>query len=193
MNVISNSCLGGFIYRDILKTEYKNPFIWTAFDNDDFINFIDNFENINFSNVMIDKKGKELKNNFITVIDDKYRLRNGHIYFSLNDSTPKIKGNDVYYNRPWEYILEKYNSRLKRMNEEIIIAFYEPTNATVEQINKLIEICKKHKYKCLIVTEKQINTDYAKIIKFKRSKVKDWHIELENQCSEEIKNFLENK
>ena len=28
MNIITNNCLGGHIYRDVLKTEYQNPFIW---------------------------------------------------------------------------------------------------------------------------------------------------------------------
>ena len=81
MNIITSNCLGGFIYRDILNQEYQNPFIWTKFlNNEMFIDFVDNFKNINFDNVMIEKEGDGLTNNFITVIDDKYFLKNRHIY-----------------------------------------------------------------------------------------------------------------
>ena len=64
MNIITNNCLGGFIYRDILKTEYQNPFIWTGIEIEKFIDFVDNFDKIDFTNVMIEKEGEGLKNNF---------------------------------------------------------------------------------------------------------------------------------
>ena len=40
MFIISNNCLGGYIYRDILEKEYCSPFIWTLFDTNVFIDFV---------------------------------------------------------------------------------------------------------------------------------------------------------
>lgn len=193
MNIITSNCLGGFIYRDVLNQEYQNPFIWTKFENNnEFIDFVDNFENIDFENVMIEKIGNELSNNFITVIDDTYTLKNRHIYFSINDNIPRIDNRmfcNTYYNRPWEYILEKYEKRLKRMSKKnIAICLYELT-FTNEQIYKLINVCKKHNYKCLIFAQNKIESDYAKIIYFKHTK-EPWNRELIQLHKNEITNFL---
>lgn len=194
MNIITSNCLGGFIYRDVLNQEYQNPFIWTKFlNNEMFIDFVDNFKNINFDNVMIEKEGDGLTNNFITVIDDKYFLKNSHIYFSILDSVPRIDNRvycNTYYNRPWEYILEKYEKRLKRMTmENIVICLYELT-FTEEQILKLIDVCKNHNYKCLIFAQNKIESDYAKILYFRHNK-DPWNIEMFEKYKNNIKVFLQ--
>lgn len=189
MNIITNNCLGGFIYRDILKEEYKNPFIWTSINHLDLIDLIENFDTINFVNIMIDRDGKELGNNFITIIDDKYKIYNHHVWFSAKDNEPRIEGNNVFYNKPWEYIVEKYEKRLKRMPKKIdVIAMYWH-EAPKEYIKLLIQTCKKHNIRCLIITDKIDNDEYAKIIPFYTTKEK-WEIELENKHSDEILDFL---
>ena len=41
--ILSNPCVGYFIYRDYLKKEYDNPFIGSLFTNDiDYINLVNN-------------------------------------------------------------------------------------------------------------------------------------------------------
>ena len=41
--ILSNTCVGYFIYRDYLKKEYDNPFIGSLFTNDiDYINLVNN-------------------------------------------------------------------------------------------------------------------------------------------------------
>ena len=169
MNVLSNNCLGGFIYRDILHSEYKNPFIWTFIEINSFIDFVDKFKTINFNNVIIDKEGKEYKNNFITVIDDKYRFRNGHIIFSKKDKTPRIQPDrntvlnhiNVYFNKPWEYILIKYENRKNRMDNDIRIAYMANNGESIEELEMLASICEKHHYPCLIFSEYKLNNTWC--------------------------------
>lgn len=197
MNIISHNCLGGFIYRDILKEEYKNPFIWTGMDTRFFPDFIDNFETINFNNVMIDKEGQGFNNNFKTVIDKKWRFRNGHIIFSEKDNIPRTDFDDkhitnvnVYYNKPWEYILEKYEKRIKRMDNDIRVALYDKDpNETIENLNRLSDICFKHKYPCIIFTDKNVKqNEYVKVfyIKYKEP----WLYELYEKYNKELNDFV---
>lgn len=168
MNIITNNCLGGHIYKDLLKTEYKNPFIWTLFEPDDYIDFIDNFDNINFENYEIDKVGEGLSNNFQIVIEGKYHIKCIHHHFDVNADKPFIKGTDVYYNRIWEYINEKYLKRLERMKKEknTIFIYYEP-NLECNKITLLTEIAKKHK--CLAFTNKLESTKELKVYPIDKS------------------------
>jgi uncharacterized protein (DUF1919 family) len=36
MNIIANDCAGAYLYRDSMKTEFLNPFIWSSIDIDNF-------------------------------------------------------------------------------------------------------------------------------------------------------------
>lgn len=197
MNIISSNCLGGFIYKDVLNSDYKNPFIWTRFEFDTFVDFINHYEEINFNNVMIDRIGNTLSNNFTTIIDDKYTLKNRHICFSKQYTKPTVKREGfvmVYYNKPWEYILEKYNSRVKRMlelNERPIIVYYDPDHKiTKENLEKLSKVFEDKNYKCLIFTDKTIIPSMTTtVINFKHKK-EPWHLELINKHKETILNFL---
>lgn len=189
MNIITNNCLGGFIYRDILKCEYQNPFIWTGIEIKQFIDLVDNFEKIDFNNVMIEKKGKDFSNNFYIIIDDKYAVRNVHIYFDANENIPKRKSDGVYYNKPWEYIYLKYIKRIKKMDKDIRIGFYDKNESTLEDLIKLSEICKKRKYKCLIITDKIIESN--EFVKFCYFNHKDpWFDEIKNKYKNEFEWLL---
>lgn len=195
MNIITDSCLGGFLYRDILKENYKNPFIWTRIGINEFIDFVDNFENIDFTNVMIDKDGPGLTN-FKTIIDDKYTFTNRHIIFSKNDIIPRVNYDNihtdwvnVYYNKPWEYILEKYNNRVKRMDKNIVVAIYVAEKKYTPQLNKLAEVCLKHKYPCLIIHSEKIQEN--EVTKTYVCDYKEpWIDNLYKHCKKEIEEFI---
>lgn len=111
-NIITNNCLGGHIYRDVLKTEYKNPFIWCFLEP--YFDFIQNYPNINLFNYKLEKIDKKL-GRFKIVIDNKYELKFWHYYFDKNAKTLIIDGRNVRYNKIWEYIVQKYEERTKRM------------------------------------------------------------------------------
>lgn len=55
MHIISNNCLGGYIYRDSLKQEYSTPFIWCKIKEDSFIPLTENLYKIDFTNYELKK------------------------------------------------------------------------------------------------------------------------------------------
>ena len=114
MNIISNNCLAGYLYQQ-LKIPYSNPFIWTSIYGDSLETLVFNFDKINFSNYEICKD----KNwNFWFNVDDKIRIDFTHHKFDANANKCYKKGSNLFYNKIWEYIVDKYDTRLCRMNEE---------------------------------------------------------------------------
>lgn len=52
MNLISRNCLDGFITRDLLHCKNNNPFIWLAMGLNSFHFLVENYDNIDFKNVV---------------------------------------------------------------------------------------------------------------------------------------------
>ena len=141
----------------------------------------------NFENYEIDKVGEGLSNNFQIVIEGKYHIKCIHHHFDANADKPFIKGTDVYYNRIWEYINEKYLKRLERMKKEkdTIFIYYEP-NLKCDKLVLLPEIAKK--YKCLAFTNKLETTKELKVYPIDKS----WkaHPPLVQHYNKEILEFI---
>lgn len=114
MNIISNNCLNGYLYRDCLKEEFGNPFIWTVIDFNSMLYLIKNWNTINFKNYEL---VKDESWNFSIIIDNKVKVQYVHYKFNKNvefrDKTGP--GTDVESNKIWEYIIQKYEERLARM------------------------------------------------------------------------------
>lgn len=103
----------GFISKK--KLEYNNPFMWCLIPPKSFLYLYNNFKTINFKNFELKKDGEWYK----IVIDKKIEVYYPHYKFDKNATSPeKCKGRDidVYYCRIYEYILEKYQTRLYRMS-----------------------------------------------------------------------------
>lgn len=162
MNLISNNCLGGYIYQNLIKQEYKNPFIWTLFENpDEYIELIRNWNNTNFNNYELTKRGEGLKNNFQILIDDKYTLSFIHVFFDpvknneeKFEHTPRIVGENIYSSKPWEYIVKTYQKRLDRMKKEnyTVFLYFEP-NLKCSKLQELPSILEANKFKGIIFTD----------------------------------------
>lgn len=114
MNIISNTCLGAYIQRDILHQQYNNPFCWNIIDAKSMLYLIENYDSINFMNYEL---VKDAKWNFTLIIDKHIYVKYVHYLFSPMDDSPRIHNADVYYNKIWEYIIHKYEERLIRMKE----------------------------------------------------------------------------
>lgn len=144
MNIITNNCLGGHIYRDVLKTEYQNPFIWCFLEP--YFDFIKEYPNINLKNYEIKKIEENSLKRFKLVIDNKYELKFWHYWFDEKSEKPIISDRNVKYNKIWEYIVEKYETRLKRINEndEICFAYYS-NELNTAQFSVLKSLSKNHK------------------------------------------------
>lgn len=114
MNIISNSCLGSYISRDCLKSPYNNPFCWSVIDDNSICNLIKNYQKIDFNKYELTKD----KNwNFYITIDKQVKVWYVHYRFSKTDNTIRKDDVDVFYNKIWEYIIDCYEKRIKRMTE----------------------------------------------------------------------------
>lgn len=112
MNLICNSCASGHIYKEILKVAFPNPFIWSIIDFDSMYYLIKNYTNIDFLNYDIEKDNKW---NFTLLVDNNIRIQCIHYKFDKTALRPVVRGIDVFYNKIWEYIVEKYEARVHRM------------------------------------------------------------------------------
>jgi len=110
--IISNSCVGGFIYRDNIRCSYQTPFIWNLVDFESMHYLIENFRDINFKKYDIKKDANW---SFSIVVEDKIELKYIHYKFDKNANEILHKDIDVYYNRIWEYIVDKYDKRVNVM------------------------------------------------------------------------------
>ena len=190
MNILSTNCLGAFTYRDVLHSSYSNPFIWTTLDFENFKTLLNEYENINFRNVELYKEGKEFLNNFNLRIDDKIFVKNTHIFFDKNCNDPIKRNTCVYYNKPWEYIIEKYNNRITRMDNKLVVMIYDK-HLSQNEINEIYSICKRKNYPALFFTKFDIKeTALIKKIDFETN-IGDWIKPLLKFHTNDIKKFLE--
>lgn len=150
LNIIADSCIGADIYKYHLKQPYQNPFCWSTMSSDSMAYLIQNYNNINFNNY---KLTKDKNWNFSIIIDNKIKVNYVHYCFSKNDKKIRIDIADVYYNKIWEYIIEKYEERKNRLlknNEEPIFIFGSTWKYCNESIiEKIIKI--KTNYKIIFV------------------------------------------
>ena len=116
INVVSSSCVGGYIMRDFLKIEYINPFVWSYIPFEDFFNLIKYWDEINFRNFTVEAIGNNPSNGYKTVIDNKVNVYWHHYKYDENVlDEPKIVNVNVLYYKIDEYIKKKYEERVERM------------------------------------------------------------------------------
>lgn len=113
MNLIGNSCVSAFIIRDFLKEEYTNPFCWNIIDYKSMYNLIKYYNTINFLNYKLVYLND--KNTFAIIIDNKVTVM--YIHYKKDETVEGIKYelSNVKSNNIEKYIVEKYESRVKKM------------------------------------------------------------------------------
>lgn len=157
MNIISNCCLGGFVYKDVIEQQFSNPFIWAWLNQEDMVYLVQNYDKINFKNYELSTYNNlPLKDEvcFQMNIDDKIKIIYSHYQFIKNKDTLEIdrKRNMVYHNRIWEYVVAKYNERLERMfseNKKPVFLICDNREGCGTFSKKQIEILSNTKYKVM--------------------------------------------
>jgi len=200
MIILSNSCLGGNLYKHFLKSEYKSVFVWNAIRYIDFFEIASKFPNIDLS----------IKN--LGIQDDSFafvRLKNDmkilftHYHISENSDIVQ-DGEDVFSKDILLYTKAKYLSRYKRMEDAIkrkedkILAFqdtmfeFEPKKYGPISENLVLKLLGLEGYK-----KKIIMTRYKALEKLSNDNVMikgiDAHIPpmtFLNEHKTEIKEFL---
>lgn len=183
MNIICNTCLGARLYQ-LNKLEYKNPFMWSIITADDMIKLIKNYKNINFENYELMKSDyynrtesyrNQFKNElkqplfiFKIRIDNQVDIHFVHYRFNSKENKTVIKDVNVESNKIWEYVVEKYESRLKRMlnnNEppKFVITALE-SDYTLEKQQEIANLKTDYKIIMLCDNPEKIQTANPNII-----------------------------
>lgn len=167
MNLICNNCASGFVYQK-LGIEYNNPFMWNLISVDSFTRLICNWDQLKFTAIKLPSSVP--LNGVPMVIDNKVEVKYIHIRYDENAVAPYKKFVDVFCNAPWEYAVNKYYARLRRMRMAgelpIFLIADDHTNKTVDTVRpdnsiKLIETLNGFRipHKIIWATQHIINED----------------------------------
>lgn len=120
MIFIASDCIGARMYEK-LNLQFNNPFCWNRLSYKDFIFLADNLQKIDFNKInvnLINDPAKDKNNNLVGLVnvDNKINILYPHYIQNSKYDKPTKIDTDVYYNKMNEYILEKYTTRLNRMN-----------------------------------------------------------------------------
>lgn len=115
-------------------------------------NLVKYWDEIDFTNYELVKDDNW---NFSINVDNKVKIQYVHYKFSPKYSKPTKVDVDIFYNKIWEYITDKYNSRVNRMlksKEDPIFIFAcakgavnKRSSFTLEQQEKLASLNSKYK------------------------------------------------
>ncbi len=166
MNIICTNCVGSRLYQE-LDIQYNNPFMWCIMSYDSFRILMTNFYNINFNEFRFtDENGISS-----IVIDNKIKVLYPHyLQDDLYDTPTKIEigkydVRDVHYNDIRSYTIQKYKSRLNRMNifDENVFVLVDSDNClTEEDVQDFLNTDIPHRK--VLVTNKDVQSNKISII-----------------------------
>ena len=201
MNIISNNCVGGFLYN-IKKEKYKNPFIWMRVTGESLKHLILDYDKIDFTNYELTKDNNW---NFSIIVDNYITIHYSHYKFDAKYNKPTKVDNCIRSNKIWAYIIEKYEVRCKEMVEKPIFVIDawngmyndQPTefkeHSTREWLNELLTHDFKYKtiiinpYSDLTISKQNVYLIYDKVIEGQWSDT----IGVSNRHFKEIMNIIE--
>jgi len=113
MNVISTNCAGSYIMTSG-NEPLGNPFTWAFTPYKSIRCLLENFYEINFGKVNLTESTRWIGTYTLT-IDDIIDIYYIHYHFNPLREVPHKENNDISMCNIWEYIINKYISRTKRM------------------------------------------------------------------------------
>ncbi len=113
MNVISTNCAGSYIMTSGSEP-LGNPFSWafTPYKSIDIL--LSQFNELNFANISLTESHR-WKGTYTLTIDDVVDIYYIHYHFNPLRDIPYKENNDISMCNIWEYIIDKYIIRTKRM------------------------------------------------------------------------------
>ena len=161
MNIISNTCIGAYITRDILKQKYCNPFCWNIIDYVSMVNLINQYDQLK---VLPVNSFRNANNNYATIlISNNITIQYVHIKEKLFQSiVNKTQPNEdnIFVENCATYAIEKYKERLQRMTEPPVFILQvqsnHPITGNIQQLHHLINTVKTT-YHIIIVTKEKLS------------------------------------
>ncbi len=166
MKLISNNCASAYYYK-IKNLTYNHPFMWSLIDAAEFINFIKEYDNINYENYKLFELTKNIFNNFIEIdnkiknkrkiyglnIDNKFNIYYTHFLYDDSKKEPINIGPDKFYYKNDEYLLSFYKKYYNLSNDKpVFLVFgYEHNNWTEQKIKEITKL--NCKYKIIIISK----------------------------------------
>lgn len=98
---------------------HTNPFTWVDLDFNSMFHLMCNWYSINWANIRLEEHPHPYwgGNIYWLIVDNKVTIRYVHYLFDAHAKTPIVQGANVKYWLIWEYIVEKYFERVKRMQQ----------------------------------------------------------------------------
>ena len=196
MNLISNCCLGAFIY-EMQNEEFNNPFMWTMTNTDSFISLMEHYDNINWDSIDFDKfQRSDGEKCYSIIVENKVRINYTHYLQGKKEDHELVKGRDVYDWRAYEYAFKKYQKRterlLKKKEKPVFLILAELKGKYDYNLENLKRICEaKSRYKLLIITS------FEELKKYENERIKiiiDKHPKNESGCfTEQFANMYKNQ
>ena len=168
--IITNNCVGGFIYRQLGQPN-QHPFIWNTITYENFNILLDEYDNIDFAKFEVEPT--ILTNGLITVDDifgvfiDNKKLCVKYIHHHQKDDceTLKVKGIDLFYCDMKSYVADIYQRRVNRFvsseRKEPIFVFTKSKYYTDEEFYKIVY--KPTKYRKIVGIEYNQKVDLSKV------------------------------
>lgn len=150
MNIISHNCVGGRIYQ-MKGLKYGNPFVWCVIPPEDFLYLYNNYNNINYRNIKIEKENNIYK----VIVDEKVNVYYVHYKYDENADFLTVQNEiDILYNKIEDYIIEKYFKRIERMEDKPIFIVTDRIFYTLQGYSFKSEDLLKYVNKddCIVVT-----------------------------------------
>lgn len=151
MNLISNDCVGGELYK-AYDLQYSNPFIWTVLPYKDW-------DKINFEKVKYSETPNYLFSWYMSclVIDNKVNVYFPHHfkhekYKEMELIHPISKQNGYAYCDMDKYLIETYNRRIERMKDSPVFIFSQENRNTEKELEDLLKLAKKNGRKLIFIS-----------------------------------------
>jgi len=186
MNYISRNCLDGFLCKKVLNVRNNNPFVWCGIPILSFKYLVENYDNINFENIVVFDDINKFKQYVLNInssllpdIEQVEILRNkikNEMYYALIDNNIIIRTIHFQYNKMktreyctgckngMEALKVTYLRRLERMLtcKEDPVFFFEVDDKEYE------ELTFNTKYKVIYYTiSDDVNKDTKYFFKLK--------------------------
>jgi len=113
MNIISTNCAGSYLMTSGTEP-LGNPFAWAFIPYKSIKVLLDRFYEINFAKILLIESTR-WKGTYTLNIDDVVDIYYIHYHLNPLNIVPQKKNNDISMANIWEYIMEKYMIRTRRM------------------------------------------------------------------------------